>query len=111
MVEDQMIQLGAIISVLTVRTREGRVEWAWDKDQGSGTTTLLNGRVIVSKDRDSDTVIVIQDTDSTNLEEINVGYRTHIELKTEADELYELARRSALQVDSKLESIFREISD
>ena len=111
MVEDQMVQLRVIISVLTARTREGRVVWAWDKEQGIGTTTLVNGRVIVSKDRDSDTVIEILDTDSSNLEEINVGYPTYSDLKTEADELYELARRSALQIDSKLESILREISD
>ena len=111
MVEDQMFQLRTIISILTVRTREGRVEWAWNKDQGSGTTALLNGRVIVSKDRDLDTVIEIQDTESNNLEEINVGYRKYSDLKTEADELYELARRSALQIDSKLESLLREISD
>ena len=108
MVEDQMGQLRAIIAFLRIRTREGRVEWAWDEE--SATTTLANGQVVVSKDRDFDTVIEIQDSDLNNLEVINVGYPRYSDLKEEADELYELARRSALQIDSKLESILREIS-
>ena len=111
MVEDQIVQLRAIISFLTERTREGRMEWEWDKARGSVTTTLVNGQVIVSKDRDYDTVLEIQDKDSNNLEEINVGFFSYRDLKLEADELYEQARRSALQVDSKLESILREVSD
>ncbi len=110
MVEDQKVQVRTIVSALRVRTREGKVEWAWDKNLERGTTTLVNGRVIVSKDRDFDTVIQIQDTDSNILGEINVGYPAFGDLSKEADELYELARRSALQVDSKLESILREIS-
>ena len=109
--EGQIIQLRAIISSLMERTREGRVKWAWDQDLGIGIATLANGRVIVSKDRDFDTVIEIQDTDANNLEELNVGFPTFSDLQPVADELYEQARRSALQVDSKLESILREISD
>ena len=111
MVEGKLIQCRTIISNLTMRTIEGRVEWAWNEDLGSGTTTLESGRVIVSKDRDFDTVIEIQDTDFNTLEVINVGYSTYSDMRAEADEIYELARRSALQIDSKLESIIREISD
>ena len=108
--ENQLVQLREIIGALTVRTHEGRIEWAWDEDMGSVTATLANGRVILSRDRDFDTVMVIQDADSNFLERINVGYRQYVDLKFEEDELYRLARRSALQVDSKLDSILREIS-
>ena len=110
MVEDQLVQLRAIVNALLMRTREGRVDWEWDETDGSGTTMLENGRVIVSKDSDFDTVIKIQDTDSNDLDQINVGYRSHVAFKTVADELYELARRSALNIDTKLESILREVS-
>ena len=110
MADDQLVQLRAIFSALLERTREGRLDWAWDETEGSGTATLVNGRVIVSKDRDFDTVVTIQDSDWNDLEEINVGYPSYKDLSEEADELYELARRSALNVDSKLESILREVS-
>ena len=66
--------------------------------------------MIISKDPDFDTVVEIEDTDSNKLEEINTGYHTYIVLKPEADELYGLARRRALQIDSKLESILSELS-
>ena len=110
MSEDQPVQLREIVSALLIRTREGTMEWVWDEYLASGTATLVNGRVIVSKDSDFDTQVTIQDTDSNNLEDINVGYYKYSYLKTQADELYELARRSALKTDSKLESILREIS-
>ena len=111
MVEGQMIQLRTIISNLAVRTSEGKMEWVWDNALESGTTTLVSGQVIVSKDRDFDTVIEIKDTNFNTLEVINVGYGKYSDLKTVADEIYDMARRSALQIDSKLESIIREISD
>ena len=110
MSENQTVQLYEIIDALLVRTLEGRMEWVWDEQQAIGTATLENGRVIVSKDRDFDTRVRIQDVDSTNLEDINVGYTKYKDLKAPVDQLYELARRSALKIDSKLESIFREIS-
>ena len=108
--EGQVPQLRSIIYALLERTRGGRMEWEWDEVSESGIATLANGKVIVSKDRDFDTQIRIQDTDSNNLENINVGYLEYRDLKVAADELYELSRRSALKVDSKLESILREIS-
>ena len=110
MSENQTVHLDAIIDALLVRTREGRMEWVWDEQQATFNTTLENGRVIVSKDRDLDTQLRIQDVDSANLEDINVGYPAYRYLKEPVDQLYELARRSALKIDSKLESIFREIS-
>ena len=109
--DDHMFQIRAIINVLSQRTRERRVNWTWDAELGSVTATLSNGRVIVSKDSDFDTVIEIEDSDSNNLEFINVGFHGFGDLQLEADELYDLARHSALQIDSKLESILREISD
>ena len=109
MAGDLLAQFGAIIEALMVRTREGKVEWEWDR--GTGTAMLINGRVVVSKDSDHDTVVEIQDEDSNKLDEINTGYFDYLELKAEANELYNLARRSALQIDSKLASILREISD
>ena len=108
--EHQQIQLRDIIGALLVRTREGKVEWGWDERLAISTATLANGRVILSKDRDRDTVVRIQDTDSNTLEDINVAYLQYKHLQRQADELYELARRSGLQIDSKLESILREIS-
>ena len=110
MVEDQIIQFHAIISALIVRTREGRMEWEWDAILGTATATLENGRIILSKDPDIDTVVEIQNTDFQNVDEINVGYHKYNELQPKADELYQLARRSALRVDSTLDSILREIS-
>ena len=111
MVDGKLIQLRTIISILTMRTSEGRVEWTWDENLGIATATLVNGRVIVSKDPDLDTVITIQDADANTLAEINVGYTQNRDFVTEADQMYDVARRSALQIDSKLESIIREISD
>ena len=108
--EHQQIQLHEIISALLVRSREGGVEWVWNERLASATATLANGRVIVSKDRDRDTQVRIQDTDSNTLEDVNVGYVAYKHLQGQADELYELARRSGLKIDSKLESILREIS-
>ena len=108
--EHQQIQLYEIISALLARSREGGVEWVWDEQLASATATLANGRVIVSKDRDRDTQVRIEDTDSNTLEDVNVGYVAYRHLQSEADELYELARRSGLKIDSKLESILREIS-
>ena len=108
MAEDQLSQFQAIISGLVARTRADKLEWTWVG--GVGTTTLLHGRVIVFKDRDRDTVVKIQDTDSNELEEINTGYFEYQDLKAEANELYSLARRSGLQIDSKLASILSEIS-
>ena len=110
MVEDQMNQLRIFISSLTERTREGMVKWTWDQDERTATAILANGRIIVGRDRDFDTRILIQDSDANSLEDVNVGYTAYSDLKTEADGLYELARRSALKVDSKLESMMREIS-
>ncbi len=110
MSENQPVQLGEIVSALLVRTRAGRVEWVWHDNSASAIATLENGRVILSKDRDFDTEVRIQDVDSTNLEDINVGYAKYRYLKEQVDQLYEMARRSALKIDSKLESIFREIS-
>ncbi len=109
--EYQPIQLLEILGALVARTREGAIEWVWDADQGNSIATLENGRVIVAKDRDFDTQVTIQDTASNNLEVINVGYTKYRDLRQQADQLYELARRSALKIDSKLESIFREISN
>ena len=108
MAGDLLVQFGAIIRGLMARTREGKVEWEWDR--GVSTAMLINGRVVVSKDRDNDTVVKIQDEYSNNLDEINTGYASYNDLKAEADELYDLARRSALQIDSKIASILREIS-
>ena len=110
MVENHQGELIAIIEALVARTREGKMQWVWNEEFERGTATLINGRVIVEKDRDSDTVVKIQDTDSANLEVINVGYRENAYLREGADELYMRARRSALRVDKKLESILQEIS-
>ena len=110
MVEDQIFQFHAIISALIARTREGRIDWEWDEDLRSATATLEHGRIIISVDRDFDTVVEIQNTDLENVDQINVGYPQYTDLTKVADELYQLARRSALRVDSTLESILREIS-
>ena len=111
MVEDRMAELAAIIDALVARTRAGRVEWDWNQSWHRCTTELANGRVLVDKDRDSDTVVTIQDAEGLTLETINVGFHEYAELKASADALFELARRSALQVDSKLESILQEITN
>ena len=108
--ENQMAQFREILGALLVRTRKGRVKWEQSSFGTFFSATLASGKVIVNKDDDYDTVVRIMDTDSNILGEINSGYRKHVDLKENADELYELARRSALQVDSKLESILREIS-
>ena len=108
MAEDQLSQFQAIISGLVARTRAGKLEWTWVL--GVGTATLTHGRLIVFKDRDNDTVVKIQDTDSNDLEEINTGYFEYQDLRAEANELYSLVRRSGLQIDSKLASILSEIS-
>ena len=112
--EEQLPELRAIIAALVARTREGGVEWEWKMRVmgmagGRCVAELANGSVLLAKDRDYDTVITIRDSDSNVLAEINVGYREYADLKPLADELYDLARRSALRVDSKLESILEEI--
>ena len=109
--ENQLFQIRAIVNTLVVRSRQGKINWVWDEAQRTGIATLESGRVIVGKDDDFDTYMRIEDTDSNRLENINVGFPKYKELRPEADELYELARRSALDVDSKLELILREISD
>ena len=105
--------LGIIIAMLTTRTLEGGVKWEWERqwDGGKGrcVAELTNGRVLVGKDIGNDTFITIQDSDLNTLEAVNVGFPEYLGLRSTADELYELARRSALQVDSKLESILGEI--
>ncbi len=111
MVEDRMAELAAIINALVARTREGRVEWGWSQSSRRCTAELANGWVLLDRDRDGDTVVTIQDTEGFTLETINVGFHEYAELKASADALYELARRSALQVDSKLESILQEITN
>ena len=77
----------------------------WDNNRQSVIATLTNGRVIVSKDRDFDTVIEIEDEELNTLEAINTGYTVYSDLASEANEFYEVARRSALKIDSKIESI------
>jgi hypothetical protein len=111
MAEDRLAELAAIINALIARTREGKVEWEWSVADRRSVADLVNGRVLVGKDRDGDSVVTIQDTEAVTLEAINVGFLEYADLKSSADELYELARRSALQVDSKLESILQEIAN
>ena len=108
--ENHLAQLREIIGALSARTRADEVEWERDELSGNITSTLSNGQIVLGKDRDFDTVIKIMDTYGNVLEEINAGYRIYADLKEYADELYQLARRSAFQVDSKLESILREIT-
>ncbi len=108
--ENYLSQLREIIGTLTVRTRESKMEWIWDEWSKNLTAKLTNGQIVISKDRDFDTVIRIVDTDENVLEEINAGYRIYADLKEDSDELHQLARRSALKVDSKLDSILQEIS-
>ena len=110
MIQNQMIQFRELINALLTRTREGKIEWAWDEQTASGIATLASGRVIVSKDSDFDTFVKIQNPHRKTIEEVNVGYPRYKGLKVPVDELYDLARRSALGVDSTLESILREIS-
>ena len=111
MLEDQIAEMAAIIDALVARTRERRVAWDWDQSSLQCTAELANGWILVAKDRDGDTVVTIQDTEEVTLETINVGFHEYAELRVSADSLYELARRSALQVDSKLESILQEITN
>ena len=102
-------QLRAIITTLVARTRQGKLEWDWDEEQATGTVTLGGGQVIVSKDRDFDTVVDILNTEGNVLASINVGYSSYIDLKEEADELYGLADRVARQKAAELGSILREL--
>lgn len=108
--ENHLSQLREIIGALSARTRQDKVEWVWDDLWRNLTTTLASGKVTLEKDRDLDTVIKIVDTYGNVLEEVNAGFKIYVDLKEDADALYDLARRSALQIDSKLESILREIS-
>ena len=108
--ENHLSQLREIIGALTARTRQGKVEWVWDDLWGNLSTTLANGKVVLDKDRDLDTVIKIMDSYENVLQEINAGFKIYADFKEGADALYDLARRSALQIDSKLDSILREIS-
>lgn len=111
MAEDRLAELAAIINALLTRTREGKVEWEWHPVSSRPVTDLANGRVLLDKDHDEDTVVTIKDTEGNILEHVNVGFREYADLKEYADQLYELARRAALQVDSKLESILQEIAN
>ena len=108
--KSQLAQFREIIGALLAQTRAGKVEWEQQELFGNLTTTLANGQISLSLDRDQDTVISIYDTYGNVLETINAGYIQYKELKADADKLYELARRSALEIDSKLESILREIT-
>ena len=108
--ENQLAQLRDIIGALLAQTRVDNVDWEWREDGDYVCATLANGEIVVSKDNDFDTEIQIYDTDSNILVKVNTGYRIYASLKADADELYQLARSSALQLDFKLESILREIS-
>lgn len=110
--EGRLGELQTFIVMLTFQTREGAVKWGWQRrlEEGRCVAELANGRVLVEKDFGNDTLVTIQDSDSNTLEKINVGFPEYADLKPYADELYDLARRSALQVDTKLESIFNEIA-
>ena len=110
MLEEQ--ELMSIIVMLTARTREGTVKWEWQRllEEGRCVAELTNGRVLVEKNFTNDTLVTIQDSDSNTLAKTNVWHPEYLGLKPHADELYDLARRSALQIDTKLDSILKEIA-
>ena len=99
-----------LIDTIISRTREGKIKWEWDSVNDQSFTDLLSGRVIVGKDSDDDAYIRIQDTEGMSLEYINVGFPEYRQLMQLASDLSELARRSALQIDSKLGAILRELT-
>lgn len=111
MVDDNKFKFQEIISALIAGTRGGKVIWDWNSKSRSATANFMSGRLVVSKDRDFDTVLEIQNSARETIERINTGYVRWSVLKTDADKLYELARRAALGVDSTLEALLREISE
>ena len=104
-------QLRMILNILPERTREGKVQWEWNELDQAVTAALENGRVLVSKDRDLDTVIEVRDAEGITLEKVNTGYPKYRDLLDAAEEVYETARRAAFRVDSKLEAIIQEIAN
>ena len=109
MLESRVPLLALLLESIAARTHEGRVKWGWDQLSRKGLATLETGYVEVSKDSDNDTVVIIMDEEQSILETLNVGFRDFSELKKQADSLYELGRRSALQIDSKLQSMLEEL--
>lgn len=106
-----MIDIVTIAEALLEKTRSKEVEWTVGGPR-EFVVHFLSGRVLVGKDNDNDVYITVTDTNGIIVESANMGFRRYAnnrEFRNQMVELYDLARRSALRVDSTMESILGEI--
>lgn len=109
-----MAEISDILTTLLERTRQDKISWQSTADDSAFLAVVGKGSVMIIEDQLYENIFVLRilNSEGREIESMAGGSRsaqTNLEEGVQLRELYSMARRIALGVDSQLDDLLKEL--
>lgn len=106
-----MADITDVLSKLLERTRQGKVSWQPTPDEHMFNAVIGNTIVEILEDPVGDSALRVLNSVGRELETLASWSDVGREWETKLSELYQIARNNALEIDSQLEGLLKELDN